>query len=157
MKTKSPFTTILLTTVIVLFLSAATPQDAFAGHGWRTLVGSWDVAVTPDGPPPFRNLTTINWPGTIINTDPVFGGGHGAWKRIGKRTFKVRFLHQVTPEAAETLPFPAIITSVTVTGTITVGDSGDTASGPFFTIFFDAAGNKFPLTGTVEFTRIKVD
>ncbi len=157
MKTKNPFAKVLFTTVIVIFLSAMSPQDAFANHGWRTLVGSWVVDVTPNGLPPFTNIATINWPATIINWDPVFGAGHGTWKRTGRRAFESKFLHLVTPEAAANLPVPGV-TSLTVRGFLTVRGNGDKADGAFITDFLDSNGEPlFSFDGVVEFTRIKVD
>jgi hypothetical protein len=76
------------------------PQVAVADHRWSGLTGSWLVAIDPKQPPglpPFTNLATVNWDGTIVTSDPVAGGGHGAWKRTGRRQFEVKFLVLVPP------------------------------------------------------------
>ncbi len=137
--------------------SATSPQDAFADDGWRSFAGSWFVEITPDpgGPPPFTNLATVNWSGTIVTSDPDLGAGHGAWKRTGKRDFEIKFLTLVP--ANNPLGFPANST-VTVTAFLTVGDSGDEATGTFIAEFSDSAGNVlFVIQGDVSFTRIEVD
>jgi hypothetical protein len=157
MKNKNPFGKAVFMTLIIIFLTATSPQDALADNGWRTLVGSWLVEITPDqpGPPPFKNLATLNWPGTIVTSDPDLGAGHGAWKRTGKRDFEVKFVVLVRPD--NPLGFPPNST-VTVTAFLTVGDSGDEATGTNTGVFADSAGNViFEITGGVRFTRIKVD
>ena len=157
MKTKNPFSKVLFSTLIIIFLSAASPQDAFAGHGWRTLVGSWRVEISPDkpGPPPFMNLATLNWPGTIVTSDPDLGAGHGAWKRTGKRDFEIKFLTLVPANNPLGLPPNTILT---VTAFLTVGDSGDEATGRAPGVFTDSAGNVIAVSpGGARFTRIKVD
>lgn len=158
MKTKNPFGKVLFTALIIIFLSAMSPQDAFAGHGWRTLVGSWRVEITPDqpGPPPFMNLATLNWPGTIVTSDPDLGTGHGAWKRTGRRDFEIKFVVLVPPD--NPLDFPPNST-LTVTAFLTVGDSGDEATGTNTGVFVDSDGEPLEMgviTGGVRFTRIKV-
>lgn len=156
MKKRNPFVKTLFTTAIIIFLSATSPQDALADQGLRTLVGSWFVEITPEGgPPPFTNLATLNWPGTIVTSDPVLGSGHGAWKRVGRRDFEIRFLTLVPPGNPLGLPPDTILT---VTAFLTVGDSGDEANGTNTGEFTDSAGNVLAvIEGGVRFTRIKVD
>ena len=145
--------TIAITCALAI-LGAMTPQDALADHKKNSLVGSWVVVGTPNtGAPPFTNLGTIHKDGTIVNSDPDFGGGHGVWKRVGDRKYAVRFLTLVPG----TSPFFPPYSLITVKGVITVGKGGDTASGPFFTTFEDPNGNLlFTSEGTVDFTRIKL-
>ena len=157
MKTRNPFTKAVFTAIIIILFSATSPQDAFADDGWRSFAGSWFVVITPDpgGPPPFTNLATVNWSGTIVTSDPILGGGHGAWNRTGKRDFEIRFLVLVPPDNPLGLP-PN--TTLTVTAFLTVGDSGDEATGTNTGVFADSAGNVIAeVTGGVRFTRIKVD
>ena len=157
MKIKKSFGNVAFTMLILIFLGATSPQDAFADQGWRTLVGSWLVEITPDqpGPPPFANLATLNWPGTIITSDPDLGVGHGAWKRTGRRDFEIKFVVLVRPDNPLGLPPNS---TVTVTAFLTVDDSGDEANGTNTGVFADSAGNViFEVTGGVRFTRIKVD
>lgn len=157
MKARNPLAKLAFTAAIVVFLSAASPQDAFANHSWRTLVGSWLVEITPDpgGPPPFMNLATLNWPGTIVTADPDLGTGHGAWKRTGRRDFQIKFVVLVRPD--NPLGFPPNST-VTVTADLTVSNSGDEASGTNTGVISDSAGNEIAvIAGGVHFTRIRVD
>lgn len=162
MKTKKLFAKVVFTAAIIIFLSATSPQDAFADHGWRTLVGSWVVNVTPDGieppgdlPPAFTNLATVNWTRTIVAWDPDLGAGHGAWKRTGRRDFEIKFLILILSENPE---FPPNST-LTVTAFLTVGDSGDEASGRVTGEFSNPmlGGIFATVDGAVSFTRIEVD
>jgi len=156
MKTRNPFAKAAFTAAIIVFLSAASPQAALADHSWRTLVGSWLVDLGPDpAGVPIQDLATLNWPGTIITSSPTFGAGHGAWKRIGRRDFELKFLTLIP--ADNPLGFPPNST-LTVTAFLTVGDSGDEASGTNTGVFADSAGNVlFEVSGPVTFTRINVD
>lgn len=157
MKAGISFARFAVVAAAVVFLSVTSPQDAVADHSWRTIVGSWVVVITPDpgGPPPFTNLATLNWPGTIITADPDIGTGHGAWKRIGKRDFEIKFVVLVRND--NPLGFPPNST-VTVTAFLTVDNSGDIASGTNTGVFSDADGNVLGVVeGGVTFTRIKVD
>ncbi len=157
MKTRNPFTKAVFTAIIIILFSVTSPQDALADDGWRSFVGSWFVEITPDpgGPPPFTNLATVHWAGTIVTSDPILGGGHGAWNRTGKRDFEIRFLVLVPPD--NPLGFPPN-TTLTVTAFLTLGDSGDEANGTNIGEFSDSAGNVIAVVaGDVRFTRIKVD
>jgi hypothetical protein len=157
MKTRNPFTKAVFTAIIIILFSVTSPQDALADDGWRSFAGSWFVEITPDpgGPPPFTNLATVHWAGTIVTSDPILGGGHGAWNRTGKRDFEIRFLVLVPPDNPLGLP-PN--TTLTVTAFLTVGDSGDEANGTNIGEFSDSAGNVIAVVaGDVRFTRIKVD
>ena len=157
MKKKISFARSALTLAIMIAFSATSPQVANADNGWRTLVGSWFVEVTPGsgGPPPFANLATLNWPGTIITSDPAFGAGHGAWKRVGPGEFDIKFVTLIAADNPAGLPPNTILT---VTSTMTVGDSGDEASGISTGVFRDSAGNVLGVAGgPTTFTRIKVD
>ncbi len=152
------------TAAIIVFLSATSPQDAFADNAWRSLVGSWVVEITlvpgpPGGPPPFENLATVHRDGTMVTSDPVIGGGHGAWKRSGKRDFEVKFLALLPPVLpADTLPPFLANTTVTVTAFLTVSGSGDEASGVVSAVYTDSGGIVvFSVEGTVSWTRIAVD
>jgi hypothetical protein len=127
----------IIVLALVVSLGALTPVDATAGQ--KSLVGSWIVDVTPDqpGPPPFRNLVTITSDGTIVNTAPEFGTGHGISKKTGPREFAGKFLHLVP------VGHPFGEGTITVTSTLTVDKDGDTATGPFTTVF-DATTSRRP-------------
>lgn len=146
----------LVTGALIILLSATISQDVVADQNGRSFVGSWIVEVFPNppGPPPFTNLGTINRDGTVSNSDPAFGGGHGVWKRIKRGKNEIKFLTLVPPGD----PFFPANAIITVTGFVTVNRSGDEASGPFNTEFTDTDGNLlFSFDGEVRFTRIKID
>ena len=163
MKTRITFATIVLTALIIILLSAASSQDAFADSGRRNFVGSWVVEIVLDqpGPPPFFNLATINRGKTMLASDPIVGSGNGVWKRTGRRDFSVKFLTLVpfffpagTPPDITSLAG----TTLTVTADVTVGNSGDEASGNVHAIYTDADGNPVvEVMGNVFWTRIELD
>ena len=138
---------VLVTTVL---LGALTPMDVTAEQ--KSLVGSWIVDVMPDppGPPPFRNLATNTSDGLVLNTAPELGTAHGIWTKTGSRQFAVKFIHL----ASMSSPFGE--GTVTVTSTVTVDRDGDTATGPFTTVF-DTTTLQVTVTGTVVLTRITFD
>lgn len=116
----------------------------------KSLVGSWIIDVMPDppGPPPFGNLGSLTSDGLSVNTEPEFGGGHGIWKETGPREFAVKFLTLIPPgHSFGDGP-------ITVAATVIVDKGGDTATGPFTTVF-DATNFQATVTGTVVLTRIK--
>jgi hypothetical protein len=144
------YTVAIIGLVATVLLGALTPTDSTAGQ--KALVGSWIVDVTPDppGPPPFRNLGTLTSDGLDLNFDPEFGAGHGIWKKTGPREFAVKFVH-VVPAS-----HPIGEGTITVTSTLTVDKDGDTATGPFTSVF-DTTNLQTTFTGTVVLTRITFD
>lgn len=143
------------TVAIVALASAAlfgalTPADSVPDQ--KSVVGSWIVDVMPDqpGPPPVRNIGAFISDGTTVNTDPELGTGYGIWKKTGPREFAVKFLTLVP------VGHPFGEGTTTVTATLTVDKNGDTATGPFTTVF-DATNFKATVTGTVLLTRITFD
>jgi hypothetical protein len=148
MKTTRTAAIVVLATTVLL--SALTPADSIAGQ--KSLVGSWIVDVMPDqpGPPPVRNIGAITSDQTTVNTDPELGTGYGIWKKTGPREFSVKFLTLIPTGH----PFGEGTT--TVTATLTVDKDGDTATGPFTTVF-DAINFQATVTGTVVLTRITFD
>jgi hypothetical protein len=148
MLTKRTAAGIVLASIVLL--GALTPLEATAQP--KSLVGSWIVDVTPGqpGPPPLRNLVTSTPYGTTVNTDPEFGTGHGIWKKTGPRDFAGKFLTLI-PSG-----HPLGAGTITVTSTLTLDKDGDTATGPFTTVF-DATNFKATVTGTVVLTRITFD
>jgi len=131
-------------------------QDAVADdQPGKTLVGSWVVHVANNlGLPPAVDLTTVNRDGTMTNSDPQFGTGHGVWKRVGDSNFAIKFKTPIL--LSSPLAPPGSI--LTVTGTVTVEAGGKTASGPYEAVVRDAAGNiLFPFFGMVNFARISID
>jgi len=145
MKTRRSVALVVL--ALVALLAALMPVDSTADQ--KSLVGSWIVDVMPDqpGPPPVRNIGTITSDGTSVNTDPEFGTGYGIWTQTGSREFATKFLTLIPAGH----PFGE--GTITVTATLTVDKDGDTATGPFTTVF-DATNFKATVTGTVVLTRI---
>jgi hypothetical protein len=135
---------------LTALLGTLMPMDSTAGQ--KSLVGSWIVDVMPQqpGPPPVRNIGTITSDRTSVNTDPEFGTGYGIWSKTGPREFAVKFLTLIPAGH----PFGE--GTITVTATLTVADDGDTATGPFTTVF-DATNFQATVTGTVLLTRITFD
>ena len=142
-------TSVIVLASIVLF-GVLAPLETTAHP--KTLVGSWIVDVIPDqpGPPPFRNLVTNIPDGTTVNTDPEFGTGHGIWTKTGPRKFTAKFLTLI-PSG-----HPVGQGTITVTATLTLDPDGETATGPFTTVF-DATNFQATVTGTVVKTRITLD
>jgi hypothetical protein len=148
MKTRS--TVAIVGLALTALLGTLTPTDSTADQ--KSLVGSWIVDVMPDqpGPPPVRNIGTITSDRTSVNTDPEFGTGYGIWTQTGLREFSTKFLTLIPAGH----PFGEGV--ITVTATLTVAQDGNTATGPFTTVF-DATNFQATVTGTVLLTRITFD
>lgn len=146
-----------LTAIFIVSIGAVSTHDANAAHRQgKTLVGSWIVRGTADGGvvPPFTNVGTITKDGAVINSDPTFGAGHGAWKQVGRGEFSAKFIHLLPLDNPD---FPAG-TSLTVTGRWTVSNDGASASGLFLSVIENPdIGELFRFTGTLVFERITID
>ena len=156
MKTMRAFKHLSIVVTLTVLIGGMGMQDAHAASNKNSFVGSWTVVGSPNPPgsPMFINLGSIHRDGTVVNSDPVFGGGHGVWKRVGPRSFEVKFLTLVPPNN----PFFPPNALITVTGVVTLEDGGQLASGNFDTTFEDALGNLLlTMDGTVTFTRIQFD
>src|SRR5262245_25864252 len=147
MKTRRSVT-IVVALALSACLSAVYAPESVAGQ--KSLIGAWIVDVTFDqpGPPPVRNIVSAGPDGLNINYDPEFGAGHGLWKKIGSREYAIKFLTLIAPGH----PFFGEGT-ITVTATLTLDKDGNTATGPFTTVF-DTTLNPITVTGTVVQTRI---
>src|SRR5437899_12703372 len=147
---------ILLTGLLALF-AALNPQSVTAAE--KSIVGSWVVDVFPNapGPPPFKNLGTFTQDGGDINSSPSFGGGHGAWKKLGDKTYAVRFLTLVPPGFDPPFPEQTIVT--VFSDPLTLNKDGDEMTGPFKTVFSHpiTGAELASFEGTVVLTRIPVD
>ena len=151
--TRTSYTTAVFALATVILLGTMAPRAAFADHQ-RTIVGSWMVSGTPDVGAPFVNIGTFHRDGTVVNSDPVFGGGHGVWKRVGPRKYEVRFLSLVPPNN----PFFAPNVVIEVRGVVRLNRRGKKASAPFVTTFTDPNGNLLMTsTGRIELTRITLN
>ena len=121
----------------------ASSQAAFAdrSHG-KTLVGTWEVLIfeaedcddlseppAPQTTPTAVDITVVNRDGTVTNTDPILGTGHGIWKRVGHSTFQMKFKTLVMfINIFDLLP----TTTLTVTtDDLRVAKGGNTAFGTF--------------------------
>ncbi len=156
MKTKLLLKSFAIAAALTILIGSTIPQDANAEHRRQSIVGSWTIEGTPNQPgaPSFVNLGSIHRDGTVVNSDPVFGSGNGIWRRVGPRSFEVKFLTLVPPND----PFFPPNTLITVRGEITVNRRGRVATGTFDTTFEDENGNLLLATdGTVTFTRIRFD
>jgi hypothetical protein len=141
---------VIIVLTATLLLGALTPLDVTAGQ--KSLVGSWIVDVTPDqpGPEPFKNIGAFTLDGLVLNTAPELGTAYGIWTKTGSQQFAVKFIHLVSVDSQ----FGA--GTVTVTSAVTVDKDGDTATGPFTTVF-DTTALQVTVTGTVVLTRITLD
>ena len=86
----------------------------------------------------------------MLNTAPELGTANGIWTKTGPQEYAVKFMHLVPVGSS----FGA--GTVTVTSTLTVDKDGDTATGPFTTVF-DTTALQATFTGTVVLTRITFD
>ena len=156
MKTKKTIAVLMLTGVLTSLCGVLQPQNALAAE--KSIVGSWIVQVFPNppGPPPFKNLVTCTKDGGNINSDPMFGGGHGVWEKVGHRKFAAKFLTLVPPGFDP--PFP-LETTITVSAeSLTLNKEGDEITGPFQTVLtHPTTGEELAsFDGTVILTRITV-
>lgn len=132
---------------LFFMLALAMPTLNAAHAADSTLVGLWEVQITPDGAPGpvITNLVQVNKGGGVVNIDPAFGTGLGQWHRERGRTHAIDFTHFFVD--------PAGTGSVTVESSVEMSADKNTAQGAFFTeiriggVPVDAFG------GTVELIR----
>ncbi|NNC36939.1 MAG: hypothetical protein EX271_00125 [Acidimicrobiales bacterium] len=142
---------------ICILSSAASTPTAFAAD--KSFVGAWEVNVSPDGFPfTIPTNSTVTSDNTIISADPTFGSGHGVWEKVGNNKFAVSFTHifnaSLSPCSADAGPFEEL----TVNGVVTVDSTGETASGPFLTVYKELSGTILcAFGGDVSMTRYNVD
>lgn len=145
---------------LILLLCSLIMGTSVSAHasGWvvfKGIVGSWELLIQPDQPDaaPFKNLATNTLGRAVINSDPVFGTGHGAWQRTGYKQYQVRFLTLIPPDNPDFPPGSSVI----VFGQLTQ-DSADSVSGSFNNEFYDAEGNLlFAGSGSISGTRLNAD
>jgi hypothetical protein len=156
MSAKKTIASLILTGVLSVLFGALHPQNAIADD--TSIVGSWVVQVFPNppGPPPFKNLSTLTKDGGNMNSDPTFEGGHGVWKKVGDRTFAVKFLTLVPPSFDP--PFPPETTITVSAESLTLNKKGDEVTGPFQTVItHPTTGEELSsFDGTVILTRITI-
>ena len=130
-------------------------NDREHGRFVDPIVGSWIVEVSPNppGPSPFKNLGTFTEDGCNINSDPSFGGGHGLWKKVGPRTYAIKFLTIVPPGFDPPFPPEAILT--VSSEALILNLQGDEMKGSFKSLFTPPNGQtQFLFDGTVKLNRI---
>ena len=136
----------------ILLLTPAHAQNS----GFKTLVGTWRVTVSPDGIPPFQAFNTFNADGTSIefdNSNPAALQtiAIGPWERVGDRDYAFVEVNQVFDDHG-------YAGEVRVRAKLTLDASGDSFSGPFTFQVVDIGGNVvFQGGGTAKGRRITVD
>lgn len=136
---------ISMAAALVFIVVLAGPQAAMAdGAPGKTLVGTWEVYIDsmepptepgepplpPDGIPDAFDITVVNRDGTVSNSDPALGTGHGIWRRLGASKFEMKFTTPV-PIVNALQQLPGTTLTVT-TKDLTVDADGVTATGTFF-------------------------
>ena len=114
------------------------------GHG-RSLVGTWDVAVTLLDPPPGvpsvgRALATFTADGNTIETSnsppATRGPAQGVWKRAGARLYAVtRMFFRFNPQTG------AYVGTATLNAEVTVAPDGETFTAQSTSELRDPAGD----------------
>lgn len=137
--------TVSLTGILVFIVVVASSQAAFAdGSPGKTLVGTWEVYIDsneppagegeppgdPDGVPDAFDITVVHRDGTVSNSDPALGTGHGIWRRLGASQFELKF-KTLVPFINAFQQLPGTTLTVT-TKDLTVHADGMTATGTFF-------------------------
>jgi hypothetical protein len=119
-------------------------------HQKASIVGTWDVKVSPDGAAPFAAMLVINRDGSVIETEAdAPGTGLGAWKRLGGGRFALAFRSFFLNAQGQ----PA--GSVLVRSQVTV--NGDSVSGPFKFDVSDPSGKVVQSgSGTASATRFVI-
>ena len=127
---------------ILLALAVSTPMllaedgdhdhdnDRDQGRFVDPIVGSWIVHVnvtSPNGIPPFDNLTAFFVDGITTSTDPSEGTGYGVWKKVAPRTYSSKFLTIVPPNFGNV---PAGSIDTLIGGPILLNAQGDELEGP---------------------------
>ncbi len=118
---------------------AGTARGATQGGG--DVLGSWRVTATATDPVPSTAhvLITFTPGGGVVETrllakPPIPGvvdfatletPGHGGWKKVGPRTYKVEYIYFIQAEGSADL-----LAIETVRWTATVSRDGETISGP---------------------------
>jgi hypothetical protein len=133
-------------------------NDREHGRFVDPIVGSWIVEVSPNapGPSPFKNLGTFTEDGGNINSDPTFGGGHGLWKKVGPKTYAIKFLTIVPPGFDP--PFPPETILTVSSEALLLNLQGDEMKGSFKSVFTPPNGQpQFLFDGMVKLNRITFD
>jgi hypothetical protein len=155
----------LVATVMVAAgaVSASPERGGFGQRSAQSLVGSWDVTVTLQNPPPGlpavqKSLATFNRDGGTIESAAVpaalRGASHGAWERIARNLFAMtRVFFRFNPQTG------AYIGTQKINATIRVSSDGDSFAAISVSELRDPAGTVVlaGLRATAVGTRIHVE
>lgn len=153
--------TFVATGVIAILMAAIGSPSSSADKKSKRLEGSWRVTITGGpGTPPlpswYQALVTFSPGGGLVATitDPLLNTGHGAWSKIGKRTFAVTILlFQFDPTGN-------FLGTLKARATLELNDTSDTFDSDDYQFeFFDPDGNPtgFVGVGAAHGTRIDVE
>jgi hypothetical protein len=130
---------------------------ADAAPSCPTLVGTWEVKVSPDGAPPFVAYNVFSADGNSTefdNSNPPSQQSIavGPWKKTGAKEYAMLEINQLFDAQgnfAGTLKVKAVIT---------LADNGDTFTSKFNFTVLDPDGNEvFQGTGTATGKRVSLD
>jgi len=141
----------LACTFVLTLLAFAAPALAAP----PTLVGSWEAVASIDGNPieDFL-LETYSLDRTFVASGPRADStiAHGAWKRVGARTFETAFVILLYN------PDSTLAARLRGSTEVEVSLDGETYDGVLTSVLTAADGTLIgSFTGTVEGTRISVD
>lgn len=128
------------------------------GHAHRSLVGSWEVTIQPEGGATVPGLVTYHADGVLISSGTPPPGlsvssGHGVWKRVGHRTFVLTFkLFQLRADRS-------IDSTLKVTERLVLNRSFTAYEGEATLELFFPGGGSFVIPGVfaTQGTRIRVE
>ena len=140
-----------------------TPGLAKALPTIKVLTGSWIVATTAPGMPPFKSLFTFTEDGGLVSSTSfimpfqppidhaVFSTSHGEWTRIRSGKFCITFVALIHDDDAEFLG------TARVRGTIEVNETMNAFRGKAHAADLDTNGNViFAFEASLEGERIRV-
>ena len=133
---------------------ARSQEEALAA---RTIVGTFNLVIMPDGGDPFPGFTTFHADGTAFFSSagpplPALGNpGHGVWTRTGPNTFRGHF-EQMTFD-----PSFQLNGSLAIDVTVHMDADGNGYDGEDHVAVYDLDGNVlFEGGGTSRGTRMRV-
>ena len=137
-------------------LSVVRPLNVQAAADCPTLVGTWEVQVSPDGVPTFTAFNVFYADGNSLEFDNSNPPGAqtsavGPWQKVGHKQYAFVEVNQVFDEMGN------YAGKVVVRANVTLDDSGDKFTSIFKVSASDPDGNvQFEATGTAIGKRMKV-